>query len=36
MSDEEFHQKMKEAKDRVNAWPEWKKNILDESFKSRN
>ena len=36
MNDEEFHKKMQQAKERVDKWPEWKKNILEESFKSKN
>ena len=36
MTNEEFIEKLQSAKKRVDAWPEWKKNILKESSKSSN
>ena len=36
LMDIEFRKKLNEASARVSAWPEWKKNVLQNSFKSKN
>jgi len=36
MSDEEFRAKLKEAKNIVESWPDWKKSALENSFKASN
>ena len=36
MSDDEFRAKLKEAKNIVQNWPDWKKSALENSFKASN
>ncbi len=36
MTKSEFQKKLNEASKIVESWPDWKKNTLKDSFKSRN
>ena len=36
MTNSEFRKKLNEASRIVESWPDWKKNSLKDSFKSRN
>ena len=36
MKDDEFRAKLKEAKNIVEGWPDWKKDALKNSFKASN
>ena len=36
MSEQEFRKKLDRASEIVQSWPDWKKNALHDSFRSRN